>query len=144
MVVVHFANRGARRADVGGWCNRFQRINPRGSGAATKEGRSDLTAENAKTAEKGTGGKIIDGKIMKRITNFKERNLAHVIRESRKRSGRVARIIANLKSVAWKTVKTVACAFEVRHGAEAAVLMRIRTPLSKKRSIPEMLNEHRG
>jgi len=42
MVVVHFANRGARRADVGGWCNRFQRINPRGSGAATKEGRSDL------------------------------------------------------------------------------------------------------
>jgi len=30
----------------------------------TKEGRPDLTAENAKTAEKGTEGKIIEGKII--------------------------------------------------------------------------------
>ena len=58
---------------------------------------SDETAETRRNAEERKEGKIIDGKIMKRITNFKERNLAYVIRESRKRSGRVARIDANLE-----------------------------------------------
>jgi len=32
-----------------------------------QEGRPDLTTENAKSTEKGSEGKIIDGKIMKRI-----------------------------------------------------------------------------